>query len=93
MLGNLVARTGRTLIHVVRDDGRMARMRAALGFLHPELAVRTFTAWDSLPYDLVSPNPEIFAAAWLIFIHRVRRRRYGSISSATGSRRFAHSIR
>ena len=59
VLGGVVARTGRTLIHVGRDDGRMARMRAALGFFHPELEVRTFPAWDCLPYDRVSPNPEI----------------------------------
>ncbi|MDE1968758.1 MAG: transcription-repair coupling factor, partial [Alphaproteobacteria bacterium] len=59
VLGSLVARTGRTLIHVGRDDGRMARMRAALAFFYPEIDVRTFPAWDCLPYDRVSPNPEI----------------------------------
>ncbi|MGH6976205.1 MAG: transcription-repair coupling factor, partial [Stellaceae bacterium] len=59
VLDGVVALTGRTLIHVGRDDGRMARMRAALGFFHPELEVRTFPAWDCLPYDRVSPNPEI----------------------------------
>ncbi|MGB8182287.1 MAG: CarD family transcriptional regulator, partial [Stellaceae bacterium] len=59
VLGGLVARAGRTLIHVGRDDGRMARMRAALGFFYPEIEVRTFPAWDCLPYDRVSPNPEI----------------------------------
>src|SRR5579872_1246873 len=59
VLGGVVARTGGTLIHVGRDDGRMARMRAALAFFHPEIEVRTFPAWDCLPYDRVSPNPEI----------------------------------
>ncbi len=48
-----------TWLHVCRDDGRMARFAAALGFFHPELAVLTFPAWDCLPYDRVSPNGEI----------------------------------
>src|SRR6202795_4870511 len=46
-------------LHVCRDDGRMARFAAALGFFHPELTVLTFPAWDCLPYDRVSPNGEI----------------------------------
>src|SRR5271170_2879139 len=46
-------------LHVCRDDGRMARFAAALGFFHPELNVLTFPAWDCLPYDRVSPNGEI----------------------------------
>jgi transcription-repair coupling factor (superfamily II helicase) len=55
-IGGLV--TGRWL-HVCRDDGRMARFAAALAFFHSELEVLTFPAWDSLPYDRVSPNGEI----------------------------------
>src|SRR5215469_376958 len=55
-IGGLVA--GRWL-HVCRDDGRMARFAAALGFFHPGLEVLTFPAWDCLPYDRVSPNGEI----------------------------------
>ena len=48
-----------TWLHVCRDDGRMARFAAALGFFHPGLTVLTFPAWDCLPYDRVSPNGEI----------------------------------
>ncbi|MDE2167171.1 MAG: transcription-repair coupling factor [Alphaproteobacteria bacterium] len=59
VLGGVAIHNGRMLIHVCRDDGRMARMRAALGFFWPELEVRSFPAWDCLPYDRVSPNPEI----------------------------------
>jgi transcription-repair coupling factor (superfamily II helicase) len=59
VLGGVAIHNGRMLIHVCRDDGRMARMCAALGFFWPELEVRSFPAWDCLPYDRVSPNPEI----------------------------------
>src|SRR5579862_4249054 len=59
-IGALLAGSGvGTWLHVCRDDGRMARFAAALGFFHPALDVLTFPAWDCLPYDRVSPNGEI----------------------------------
>jgi transcription-repair coupling factor (superfamily II helicase) len=59
-IGALLGRGGiETWLHVCRDDGRMARFAAALGFFHPQLAQLTFPAWDCLPYDRVSPNGEI----------------------------------
>ncbi len=60
ILGGPVAAGGiASLLHVCRDDGRMARMAAALAFYHPEIEVLTLPAWDCLPYDRVSPNAEI----------------------------------
>jgi len=60
VLGGLVARGSvGSLLHVCRDDGRMARMAAALVFFHGDLEVLTLPAWDCLPYDRVSPNAEI----------------------------------
>jgi transcription-repair coupling factor (superfamily II helicase) len=59
-IGGLLGRGGvETWLHVCRDDGRMARFAAALGFFHPQLTTLTFPAWDCLPYDRVSPNGEI----------------------------------
>jgi len=59
-IGALLADSGiQSWLHVCRDDGRMARFAAALGFFHPGLTVLTFPAWDCLPYDRVSPNGEI----------------------------------
>ncbi len=54
--------TARPVIHVARDDRRLAQMRDALAFFAPELPVFTFPAWDCLPYDRVSPNADISAA-------------------------------
>jgi len=45
------------VIHVARDDARMARLAEALEFFAPESEVLRFPAWDCLPYDRVSPNP------------------------------------
>ncbi|EEW25996.1 transcription-repair coupling factor [Rhodobacter ferrooxidans] len=52
---------GVPVIHVARDDKRMALMRAALAVMAPEAVVLDLPAWDCLPYDRVSPNPEICA--------------------------------
>lgn len=53
---------GAPVIHIARDDRRMAATRAALAFMAPQLVVLDFPAWDTTPYDRVSPAPEIQAA-------------------------------
>ena len=47
------------VLHVTRDDARMARLTEALAFFAPEIEVLRFPAWDCLPYDRVSPNPAL----------------------------------
>ncbi|WP_225026122.1 transcription-repair coupling factor [Xinfangfangia pollutisoli] len=50
---------GRPVLHVARDDKRAEAMRAALAVVAPDVAVLEFPAWDCLPYDRVSPNPDV----------------------------------
>ncbi|KHQ53992.1 transcription-repair coupling factor [Mameliella alba] len=50
------------VIHIARDDKRLAAMRDALAFFAPDMPVVHFPAWDCLPYDRVSPNADISAA-------------------------------
>jgi len=57
-----LAKADGALVHVARDDKRLAAMQAALAFYDPSLPVFTFPAWDCLPYDRVSPNADISAA-------------------------------
>ncbi|MEM9248413.1 MAG: transcription-repair coupling factor [Pseudomonadota bacterium] len=52
---------GRVVVHVARDDRRLEAMRAALAFFAPRAVVVDFPAWDCLPFDRVSPNPDISA--------------------------------
>ncbi|MGB8813391.1 MAG: transcription-repair coupling factor, partial [Paracoccaceae bacterium] len=52
---------GVPVIHIARDDKRMEAMRAALAVMAPDAVVLDLPAWDCLPYDRVSPNPEICA--------------------------------
>ncbi len=50
-----------TVLHVARDDARMARMAEALAIVAPDIESLPFPAWDCLPYDRVSPKPELVA--------------------------------
>jgi len=61
LLARRRAETDAPVLHVCRDDARTARLAEALGFYAPEVEVLRFPAWDCLPYDRVSPNPEIVA--------------------------------
>jgi transcription-repair coupling factor (superfamily II helicase) len=51
----------RPLIHVARDDQRLAVLAEALALFAPDIEVLRFPAWDCLPYDRVSPAASIVA--------------------------------
>ncbi len=60
----LVRRVGEhdgTVLHVARDDTRLAALAEQIAFFGPEIEVVAFPAWDCLPYDRVSPNAGIIA--------------------------------
>ena len=50
------------VLHIARDDKRLAAMQAALAFFAPDMPVMVFPAWDCLPYDRVSPHADVSAA-------------------------------
>jgi len=62
LVADEVSRAGGPVIHVARDDRRLAATAEALRVFAPDTAVLTFPGWDCLPYDRVSPNPDISAA-------------------------------
>jgi transcription-repair coupling factor (superfamily II helicase) len=47
------------LVHVARDGQRRQTLEGALRFLAPEIEVLHFPAWDSQPYDRVSPTSAV----------------------------------
>ncbi|MEM1365987.1 MAG: hypothetical protein AAGH82_09575 [Pseudomonadota bacterium] len=49
------------LVFVARDGLRAADIETALAFYAPNLPVLQIPAWDCLPYDRVSPNPDVSA--------------------------------
>ncbi|MBB5514803.1 transcription-repair coupling factor (superfamily II helicase) [Rubricella aquisinus] len=62
LIAELSAKADGPVIHVARDDARVASLRETLGFMAPDLPVLVFPAWDCLPYDRISPNAEVSAA-------------------------------
>jgi transcription-repair coupling factor (superfamily II helicase) len=52
---------GQPVIHIARDDKRLEAMRNALAIMAPNAVVLELPAWDCLPYDRISPNPELSA--------------------------------
>ncbi len=62
ILGDLArGHAARTVLHVSRDDARMARLAEALGFFHGDVERLMLPAWDCLPYDRASPNAVILS--------------------------------
>jgi transcription-repair coupling factor (superfamily II helicase) len=59
LLAKLAA--GGDLLHIARDDARMARLADSLAFFAPDAEILEFPAWDCVPYDRVSPHVEIVA--------------------------------
>ncbi len=55
------AEQDKPVLHIARDDTRLAGLQEAIGFFGPEIEVISFPAWDCLPYDRVSPNGAIVA--------------------------------
>ncbi|MCY4150746.1 MAG: transcription-repair coupling factor [Aestuariivita sp.] len=56
-----LAASKRPVLHIARDDTRLEEMVDALAFFDPAVPIITFPAWDCLPYDKISPNPQISA--------------------------------
>lgn len=49
------------IIYIASDGNELASMAALLEYINPKLKVLRFPAWDTVPYDRVSPNPTIVA--------------------------------
>ncbi|MBI1492203.1 transcription-repair coupling factor [Halocynthiibacter styelae] len=62
LIAREISKKNRPVVHIARDDKRLAQMRAALAFFAPQLTVLDFPAWDCLAYDRISPNAAMSAA-------------------------------
>jgi transcription-repair coupling factor (superfamily II helicase) len=59
LAGEAAKRRKGLVIFVVADDVRAAAAREALTFFAPDVELLEFPAWDCLPYDRMSPKPDI----------------------------------
>ncbi|MBT4769097.1 MAG: transcription-repair coupling factor, partial [Rhodospirillaceae bacterium] len=50
-----------SILHIARDETRLVTLAEELAFFAPGLEVLRFPAWDSVPYDRVSPHGEVVA--------------------------------
>jgi len=55
-------RRGGPVLFVAQDDAAMENVARAIRFFAPGTTVLPFPAWDCLPYDRVSPKPDIESA-------------------------------
>ncbi|PZQ48907.1 MAG: transcription-repair coupling factor [Micavibrio aeruginosavorus] len=60
-MARAAAKTRNVVMHVATDDLRAAALLELISFFGKDVDVAFFPAWDCLPYDRVSPNPEIVA--------------------------------
>lgn len=56
-----LSRERRVLCHVALDDARLSTLSQLLEFFASDVEVVVFPSWDCLPYDRVSPHPDISA--------------------------------
>ena len=50
-----------TVLHICRDDQRLATLAEAVRFFAPQVEVLEFPAWDCVPFDRVSPQVDLVA--------------------------------
>ncbi|HSZ74659.1 MAG TPA: transcription-repair coupling factor [Rhizomicrobium sp.] len=57
--GEAARRGKHPVLFIAPDDVRAAATEEVLRFFHPDITVLSFPAWDCLPYDRMSPKPDI----------------------------------
>ena len=62
LLSNFAQNSNNDIIYIAPDGVELANIASILEYLHPEFKVFRFPAWDTVPYDRVSPNPSIIAS-------------------------------
>jgi transcription-repair coupling factor (superfamily II helicase) len=69
---------GQDILHVARDGQRLERLQDGLRFFAPEREVLVFPAWDCLPYDRLSPHPDIVAERLATLVRLAAARKPGA---------------
>ncbi len=64
---------GDVVLHIARDDARMARLAEALAFFAPDIELLSIPAWDCLPYDRVSPSRQTQSLRAASLAHQIER--------------------
>ena len=51
--------TKNTILYIATNHKSLLIMHDAIRFFYPDIEVMTFTEWDCLPYDRMSPTPAV----------------------------------
>lgn len=62
VLAQLSDKASKDILYIVSNGVETEQTAAALKILRPNLEILTFPAWDTVPYDRVSPNVNIVSA-------------------------------
>ena len=87
-------RRGGLVLFVAADDAQAEAAAEAVAFFAPGLRLLPFPAWDCLPYDRVSPKPDIESARLATLAALARRRSNGpAVVVTTRQRRSCSACR
>jgi transcription-repair coupling factor (superfamily II helicase) len=72
-LSAVAAQRGGVTLFVARDEGRATQFEAAVKFFTPKLETLRLPAWDTLPYDRISPAAPVAAQRCAALVKLARR--------------------
>ena len=61
LVNGLAQSSSQDIIYIAPDGNELANIASLLEYINPKLKILKFPAWDTVPYDRVSPNPSIVA--------------------------------
>lgn len=61
LLDKFISKGAKDILYIVSDGVALERTADMLAYLNPKLEVMKFPAWDTVPYDRVSPNVNVVA--------------------------------
>ena len=62
LVGESALKSANDIIYIASDGTELASTATLLEYMYPEINVLRFPAWDTVPYDRVSPNSNIVAS-------------------------------
>ena len=61
LVGEFALNSQNDIIYIASSGVELANIASLLEYIHPDIKVLRFPAWDTVPYDRVSPNPNIIS--------------------------------
>ena len=61
LVGEFALNSQNDIIYIASSGVELSNIASLLEYIHPDIKVLRFPAWDTVPYDRVSPNPNIIS--------------------------------